>query len=80
MLEELGKKLEETVDGCGLFIVANAHYDNYLNELKGMKIKGRQPPLPTEVASRGELDFLVLHPRAGIVLIQVRLIILFFKN
>lgn len=73
-LETLGHKLESSGQK-GLFIVANAQYDNYLSDLKGMKLKGKQPrlpPLPKEVAARGELDILVLHHLVGIVLIQVK--------
>nr|KAG5704269.1 hypothetical protein BaRGS_012557 [Batillaria attramentaria] len=71
-LEDLGQRLEIQPDGGGgLFIVANVLYDSYLNKLKEFKTKGKKPPLPQEVASRGELDFLVLHPQKGILLIQL---------
>lgn len=73
ILEELGRQLEEMADGGGgLFIIANAHYDNYLSDLKGLAVKGKQPPLPGEVTSRGEVDLLVLHPQKGILLIQIK--------
>ncbi|KAK7477726.1 hypothetical protein BaRGS_00031014, partial [Batillaria attramentaria] len=73
MMEDLGKRLEATSDGGGgLFIIANAHYDNYLSDLKGVKVKGKQPPLPREVTARGEVDLLVLHAQKGILLVQVK--------
>ncbi|XP_059141655.1 uncharacterized protein LOC131929453 [Physella acuta] len=49
-----------------MFLVSNFEYDNYLNKIK------IPTELPKDVAKRGELDILILHQKAGILLVQTK--------
>lgn len=54
-----------------LFIVSSISYDNYLSRLPARTAASFKVPRPQDVAKRGQLDILVLHERAGVILVQV---------
>nr|KAG5709846.1 hypothetical protein BaRGS_032670 [Batillaria attramentaria] len=69
--EYLGRELERSgVEG--LFMVSGVSYENYLNRLPKKVTQNFEVPRPQDVATRGELDILILHPNAGILLVQVK--------
>ncbi|PVD39537.1 hypothetical protein C0Q70_02172 [Pomacea canaliculata] len=53
-----------------LFIVSSISYDNYLSRLPARSAASFKVPRPQDVAKRGQLDILVLHERAGVILVQ----------
>ncbi|XP_025097997.1 uncharacterized protein LOC112566196 [Pomacea canaliculata] len=55
-----------------LFIVSSISYDNYLSRLPARSAASFKVPRPQDVAKRGQLDILVLHERAGVILVQVK--------
>lgn len=70
-IQYLGHELERQGMG-GIFMVSGVSYENYLNRLPKRIAQNFEIPRPQDVATRGELDILILHPNAGIVLVQVK--------
>ncbi|KAH9491411.1 hypothetical protein Btru_031274 [Bulinus truncatus] len=86
--ENLSKYLVDKQLDSAMFIVSNFEYDNYLNKINLLNLelnstqeerKSRMETLsnialklPKDVAQRGELDVLILHQNAGILLVQTK--------
>ncbi|XP_055867029.1 uncharacterized protein LOC106052516 [Biomphalaria glabrata] len=73
--ENLSNNLVEAKETSAMFIVSNFEYDNYLNKIYSLQLgelNGQLLNLPKDVASRGELDILILHQEAGILLVQTK--------
>lgn len=71
VFENLGRDLEELGEG-GLFMVSGVSYENYLNRLPKKVVHSFDVPRPQDVATRGELDILILHPKSSVLLVQVK--------